>query len=528
MISPETPETDENPNPLPNSKEMQELPLRVTSMGQGILKKIRKEDGMHEIELLNWTLTNNAKVKIYTPVSTLPLPLRDTFMGPGTLKKVRTKDGMHEIELINWKGKMYTPASIPTKNARLPLPKSKWDVRIIHCSKDLLNISLVSKRGGGAMVRSAPSHKRMIRRGMTLISINFVNVETLSLNQIVAQLKLRPLDLLFRPPPRGTCIEGAPDPNAPPPRPTPKERREAAAYLHREKRKQALKQTHLKMIQRYRIGPPKETDSPKEIEMCHYRNTFHQHRNAKKEKLKAEFFREQWERRFAGYVRTLELVYDAMDVDHDGSLTRHEIFKSIITDQHVQSLLALSPNVERLLSPWQFHKSWGALDEDGGGEVDRAEFVKFAMNSESGTMTDQEVGIRAETPLDMVDIDIGLLKMYKDLKRFAGGVDPTRSQVAEWLSDSKTRRTTRRSHMRRHTVSFDRMTSNTFLQYVVGCLPIATTPTTPTTAEVDLNQDQEDLCPLRDWMTFGWDIAETGLNEMQEKLENRALRRVFA
>ena len=108
MISLSTPETDENPNilSLPNSKEMQELPLRVTSMGQGILKKIRKEDGMHEIELLNWTLTNNAKVKIYTPISTLPLPLRDTFMGPGTLKKVRTKDGMHEIDLINWKGKM--------------------------------------------------------------------------------------------------------------------------------------------------------------------------------------------------------------------------------------------------------------------------------------------------------------------------------------------------------------------------------------------------------------------------------------
>jgi hypothetical protein len=371
---------------------------------------------------------------------------------------------------INTPETMDLPPLVPLTPPLPTLPKSKWEVRIVHRVASLLGISLIGKKHGGVMVRSAPN--RQIRRGMSLISVNKVDVQTATLSEVVRLLKTRPLDLLFRPAPTGSSISGEPDPHAPPPRPSPNERRDCAAYVHREKRKQELKKKHFAMIQRYRIGPPKNQNNLAEIHMCNYRNTFQDIRESKKAKLKADYFREQWEKRFAGYVRTLELVFDAMDLDNDGTLSRHEIFKAIVTDQHVQDLLALSPNLERLLSPFQFHKSWNSLDEDGGGEVDRAEFIRFAMNSESDSVLNQEmVRTRVPTPLDLVDIDISLLKVYRELRKFAGGIDPTQSQVFEWLSNPMHRKAAKRSHMRRHRASFDRMTAGMFLCFFVGYSP---------------------------------------------------------
>ena len=93
------------------------------------------------------------------------------------------------------------------------------DIRVVHKTSDILGITLAKKKHGGVFVRSAPNHKRIIRRGMTLISINKVDVTTYNMKQVVSLLKQRPLVLIFRPAPKGTAIVAS-DPNAPPPRPT--------------------------------------------------------------------------------------------------------------------------------------------------------------------------------------------------------------------------------------------------------------------------------------------------------------------
>ena len=173
---------------------------------------------------------------------------------------------------INTPETMDLPPLVPLTPPLPTLPKSKWEVRIFHRDASLLGISLIGKKHGGVMVRSAPN--RQIRRGMSLISVNKVDVQTATLSEVVRLLKTRPLDLLFRPAPTGSSISGEPDPHAPPPRPSPNERRDCAAYVHREKRKQELKKKHFAMIQRYRIGPPKNQNNLAEIHMCNYRNTF--------------------------------------------------------------------------------------------------------------------------------------------------------------------------------------------------------------------------------------------------------------
>ena len=195
----------------------------------------------------------------------------------------------------------------PLDNDDISLPR----INLVHLQHDdisLLGINLIAKRSGGVMVRSAPKHKNQIRRGMTLITINKIDVSTTaSLSEILPLLLARPLDLVFRPAPSGSFVEGAPDPNAPPVRPTPKFRHDAALYTRRILRKNQLRKTHLKMVQRYRIGPPREEATKGEREMCVYRNTFHERRESRKQRLRDEFFRKQWQRRYAGYARTLEV-----------------------------------------------------------------------------------------------------------------------------------------------------------------------------------------------------------------------------
>ena len=76
-------------------------------------------------------------------------------------------------------------------------------------------------------------------------------------------------------------------------------------------------------IQRYRIGAPFDNSNSKEVQMCDYRNTVVSRRELKKKQLKDRYFYNQWLRRSAGYRQTLALVFDAMDVDKDGTLTRY-------------------------------------------------------------------------------------------------------------------------------------------------------------------------------------------------------------
>ena len=423
----------------------------------------------------------------------------------------------------------------------------KKDIRIVHKSPGMLGISLCQKKNGGTFIRAAPKHQAsIVRRGMTLISINRLDVSTFSLQQVVLLLKQRPLSLVFRPAPSGSAVL-VPDPNAPPPRPTIPDRVSAAKYFYRQQKKLALKKQHLQHIQKYRIGPPKSGAGSKEVQMCAYRNTVTERRQHQKRKLKNEFFREQWERRSAGYRRTLAMVFDAMDVDGDGTLTRHEIFKSIVLDATVQSLLALSPNVERLLSPWIFHKSWNDLDSSNDGEVDRAEFVQFAMTAESqqspemAEIPDELEGSthaaeRAdteqcrqrpiETPNSPVDLDLSLLKLYRDLKRVAGGVKPSSAQVALFLSNPNHRRMVERTHMRHHKTTFGRMTARIFLQYVVG--KDKTEPIPEQQEEEQKEHSAGGSIGLKEFLIYGWYMAETtSLQEMMVQLEVRALRTVF-
>ena len=155
----------------------------------------------------------------------------------------------------------------PLDNDDISLPRINL-VLLQHDDISLLGINLIAKRSGGAMVRSAPKHKNQIRRGMTLLTINGEDVATRPLENILSLLLARPLDLVFRPAPSGSFVEGAPDPNAPPVRPTPKFRHDAALYTRRILRKNQLRKTHLEMVQRYRIGPPREEATKGEREMC--------------------------------------------------------------------------------------------------------------------------------------------------------------------------------------------------------------------------------------------------------------------
>mgnify|MGYP001404638365 CR=1 FL=1 len=71
------------------------------------------------------------------------------------------------------------------------------------------------------------------------------------------------------------------------------------------------------------------------------------------------------------------------DCDNDGELTQHEIFKAIVLDEYVQSLLQMSPCVWDLLAPLKFHSSWHLIDEDQSNSVTKKEFIGFAMKAET-------------------------------------------------------------------------------------------------------------------------------------------------
>ena len=211
----------------------------------------------------------------------------------------------------------------------------------------------------------------------------------------------------------------------------------------------------------------------------------------------------------------------------------------------VQRLLALSPNVERLLSPFIFHKSWHQLDASNDGEVDRSEFVSFAMKAESGLNEEEEdQNHRQEvtaTPASPMDLDLALLKIYRDLRRCSDGIDPTPYQVSLYLSNLAHRRSVARTHMRHHKNVFLQMTSFTFLQFSAGQDPDEENEQDGEKQEDGEKQDEQqqqqqqqqnqNSCSLKDFLKYCWYIAETtttNSNSLFELLELRALRTVFS
>ena len=273
--------------------------------------------------------------------------------------------------------------------------------------------------------------------------------------------------------------------------------------------------------------------------------------------------------------------HDAMDVDGDGELSRHEIFKSIVVNSRVQSLLSLSPNVERLLSPYNFHRSWSALDESNDGSVSRAEFVSFSMKAESGGVAGSSDDSRARTPMNLEkELDVCLLRMFKELRRMAGGVDPSVELVSEWLckeskKSDKYRKESGRMSSRQARRIRSKMSSRSFLQHVVGArgrrreerggerreekrLVVkaaaaavtdvvddndndATIPEAVVEEEIEMVDDDDDEnnndennndgdrpCDLRDWMEYGWLASDSeNTEEMIQTLEREALVVVF-
>ena len=276
--------------------------------------------GMSLISVNNIDVTTHTLLQIVQLLGARPLDLlfRPAPPGPGSSSRPKSPDVAatpQDEDDKDDKDAVDDATSIP---GAFSVTK---DIRIVHRSPDLLGIALVEKKKGGCFIRSAPKYKRHVRRGMTLMSINKKDVSTLKLQEIVVLLKARPLDLVFRPAPKGVAVT-QPDPNAPPPRPSLEERVSAIKDLYRERRKQSIKQKHLSEIQRYRIGAPFDNSNPKEVQMCDYRNTVVSRRELKKKQLKDRYFYNQWLRRSAGYRQTLALVFDAMDVDKDGTLTR--------------------------------------------------------------------------------------------------------------------------------------------------------------------------------------------------------------
>ena len=203
----------------------------------------------------------------------------------------------------------------------------------------------------------------------------------------------------------------------------------------------------------------------------------------------------------------------------------------------VQRLLALSPNVERLLSPFIFHKSWSQLDASNDGEVDRSEFVSFAMKAESGLNEEEaDQNHRQEvtaTPASPMDLDLALLKIYRDLRRCSDGIDPTPFQVSLYLSNPAHRRSVARTHMRHHKNVFLQMTSFTFLQFSAGQDPDEENEQDGEKQKDENHQGEknQNSCSLKDFLTYCWYIAETSTtnsNSLFELLELRALRTVFS
>jgi Ca2+-binding EF-hand superfamily protein len=367
-----------------------------------------------------------------------------------------------------------TDSPPPAKKTLEPLAR---DVVLRHTALGPIGIALVNKISGGVMVQSVRSKKiRHVRKGMTLRSIDGVRLPAdATLGDIVERLKARPIKLIFRPAPKGSAFHGEPDPLGPVERPSIPERIEALRFSKREERKARIKSEHFNTIQRYRKGPPLDPSDPHDVLMSDYRSTFDIRRDARKNDLKRQFFRRQWERRYQGYVALLIKAFESMDIDNDGELTQHEIFKAIVLDEYVQSLLQMSPSVWNLLSPLQFHASWRLIDEDRSNSVTKEEFIGFAMKAE--TFEDEGVSASAsssknehEDPNDEPDInlDLALVELFKRARRWAGGVDPNREQVANFLEDKSEREVIRGSFMKTHTTTFNLLTSRTFLQWTVA------------------------------------------------------------
>ena len=415
------------------------------------------------------------------------------------------------------------------------------DVVLRHSNPGPIGLKLVNKISGGIMVQYVSSRKvRRVRKGMTLISINGNVLDPKSgLNDVLDQLNKRPIKLRFRPAPRGFAVHGEPDRKAPPTRPTINDRVEALKFSKREKRKAQLKKEHFKTIQRYRKGPPMDPNNEHDVIMSEYRSTFDIKREERKAMLKRNFFRAQWENRYQGYVKTLNQAFDAMDIDGDGELTKHEIFKAIVLDEYVKSLLQSSPSLWNLLSPFQFHSSWRIIDQDASNSVTRDEFIGFAMNAEviEGDCLKCKDDEMNQSSLDL---DESLVKLFKAARRWAGGVDPNREQLANYLDDAEEREKIKGSFMKAFATTFSLLTSRNFLQWTVAFGNASTQQLlnpehigkqskdgTKLNRKHFILQGNLIVVSITEFLSFGWCITTLPMGEVKEHLEEAALTRLF-
>ena len=70
-------------------------------------------------------------------------------------------------------------------------------------------------------------------------------------------------------------------------------------------------------------------------------------------------------------------IFDAIDLNGDGSLTLKEIRKALRSNKTLKSQIAQSPPLAPLLQPRLFHETSEALDENRDGWITFDEFTRF-------------------------------------------------------------------------------------------------------------------------------------------------------
>eukprot|EP00949_MAST-11_sp_MAST-11-sp1_P003971 g3971.t1 len=158
----------------------------------------------------------------------------------------------------------------------------------------------------------------------------------------------------------------------------------ASAHLRREQRKSRLKKRHYDAIaldKRLRQGKA----SDRETLIQSYRKAFRRKKIARKRQLLLKFHQEMYEKQCWEYNQSILEVFDKMDDDGNGHLTRTEIINSLTRKRLVREFIESRPKLRRLFEPKRFgSKLFAVADSDNSGAVDRDEFLQWCLNVEFG------------------------------------------------------------------------------------------------------------------------------------------------